>query len=159
MAQSYNIINGSGITISWSTGVVNYVTYLNTLNVIDSTSDWINNGGGKFTYVGTSPRLFIFSWTLEQASASYGGSTYWNGSIYFIKNASQARIAICKNFAVMTGTGPRQISESSTGSLTEIGEVFSPGDYFYVMIGASTTIVSSSGTAYGVGFTVSMTTY
>lgn len=158
MSQTYDIVTGSGMTIPFTGSSSGYITYLNTVNVISSTSDWVNDGGGKFTYVGTIPKLFIFNWLVQQTSCTFTSGFYWTCNMYLLKNSDKFPIRITMSDVTIRATGPYATTNTSQGVVTKLGQLFNPGDYFYVAFTAGAGI-SGSGTAYGVGFKLTITTY
>lgn len=152
LIPSYIMLTGSIASLPYTSGTPTNITYTNSLTTLGASTDWVVNGGGKFTYIGATPRLFIFNWTVQQSSST--GS--WSASIKLNKNTIASAITII-NSATFNKTTAMALTGTSVGIATTIGEVFDPNDYFYFVIG--TNGISSSGTVNGFVFTVTITTY
>ena len=151
LLQSYLSVSATLLTWNWSNTV--YTQNANSLTTILNSGDWsVNSGGnnGKITYIGNTPRLFMFQSAIQQTSSTNA----WRARLYLQRN-SAANFSPSQADYGTNVSGSVVYDMSSTGNTT-IGEIINPNDYFYIYIYATSS--SASGTATGFGFYLTITT-
>ena len=135
---------------SFTTGS-GYTQITNDLITIGGTSDWVNNGAGKFTYIGTIPLPFVIQGVIGQTSSS----TNFEPNLYFVKNTDTeyTYTGIVYN---TNQTGPYEFDTTGRGLVftgnNQVGAIINPGDSFSTYIRNNTNTTGTS-TNFFINFT------
>ena len=155
MSISYLTLNLSGTSISVpSTG---FTQITNNYTTVRSSSDWTNNGSGKFTYTGTSTILIVFHSTIQQTSSTnnvqLGLSLRRNGN-------DESNINIHGLTSNTNSTINDEISSLGYTTLSTVNNFSNsysilvyPNDYFYAYLYNS---VANTATITGFGCTINI---